>query len=57
MAHLTSPERNVEALKRIPTGRLGTAEDVANAALFSVSGQAQYITGITLNMSEGYVMF
>jgi 3-oxoacyl-[acyl-carrier protein] reductase len=57
MALLTSPERNMEALKRIPAGRFGTPEDVANAALFLVSGQAQYITGITLNVSGGYVMF
>ena len=57
MAHLTSPERNMEALKRIPAGRFGTPEDVAHAALFLVSGQAQYITGITLNVSGGYVMF
>ncbi len=57
MAHLTSPERNIEALKRIPMGRFATPEEVANAVLFLASGQAQYITGITLNVSGGYVMF
>ena len=57
MAHLTSPERNIEALKRIPMGRFATPEEIANAVAFLVSGQAQYITGITLNVSGGYVMW
>jgi len=57
MALLTSPERNKEALKRIPVGRFGTPEEIANAVAFLVSGQAQYITGITLNVSGGYVMW
>ena len=57
MAHLTSPDKNTEALKRIPVGRFGTPEEVANAVLFLVSGDAQYITGITLNVSGGYVMW
>jgi len=56
MAHTTSPERNVEGLKRIPMGRFATPEEVANAVLFLASGEAQYITGVTLNVSGGYVM-
>lgn len=57
MTLLTSPERNREALQRIPIGRFATPEDVANSVLFLVSEEAQYITGITLNVSGGYVIF
>lgn len=56
MTLLTSPERNREALQRIPVGRFGTPEDIANSVLFLASEEAQYITGITLNVSGGYVM-
>ena len=57
MALLTSPERNKEALQRIPVGRFGSPEDIANSVLFLASEESQYITGITLNVSGGYVMF
>lgn len=57
MTQLTSPERNREALQRIPVGRFGTPEDIANSVVFLASEEAQYITGITLNVSGGYVMF
>lgn len=57
MAHTTSSEKNIETMKRIPIGRFATPGEVANAVLFLVSGQAQYVTGITLNVSGGYVMF
>ncbi len=56
MTILTSPERNREALQRIPIGRFGAPEDIANSVLFLASEEAQYITGITLNVSGGYVM-
>jgi len=56
MTLLTSPERNREALQRIPVGRFGTPEDISNSVLFLASEEAQYITGITLNVSGGYVM-
>jgi 3-oxoacyl-[acyl-carrier protein] reductase len=40
----------------IPLGRLGTAEDVALAALFLASGSAAWLTGVTLDVAGGYVM-
>ena len=36
-----------------PLGRVGTPEDVANAALFLCSDQASWITGETLNVDGG----
>jgi 3-oxoacyl-[acyl-carrier protein] reductase len=37
----------------IPLGRLGQAEDVANAACFLASDAASYITGTTINIDGG----
>jgi len=42
--------------ERIPLGRLGTPHDVANAVLFLVSEEANYITGQTLVVDGGMVM-
>jgi 3-oxoacyl-[acyl-carrier protein] reductase len=40
----------------IPLGRLGTPEDVALAALFLASDSAAWLTGVTLDVTGGYVM-
>jgi 3-oxoacyl-[acyl-carrier protein] reductase len=42
-----------EILKRIPLGKLGTAQDVAGVCLFLASEQASYITGQTLIVDGG----
>lgn len=56
MALLTSEEKNREALRRIPMGRFGTPEDVASAVAYLSSDVSEYVTGITLNVSGGYVI-
>jgi len=48
--------RAPEFLARIPLGRLGTPEDVANAALFLASGASAYITGASLVVDGGYLL-
>jgi 3-oxoacyl-[acyl-carrier protein] reductase len=40
----------------IPMGRLGSSEDVANAALFLASSNADYITGEVLRVDGGLAM-
>jgi NAD(P)-dependent dehydrogenase (short-subunit alcohol dehydrogenase family) len=42
---------------KIPLGRIGTIEDIANLALFLASDKASYITGQAINVSGGSVMF
>ena len=40
----------------IPLGRMGTAEDIAETALFLASEGADFITGQVLGVNGGYVM-
>ncbi len=41
---------------RIPAGRLGTPDDIANAVGFLVSEGAGYVTGVTLHVNGGMYM-
>lgn len=51
-------ELDREALqKRIPMGCFGEADDVAKAALFLVSDDASYITGVTLPVDGGWLAY
>ena len=43
-------------LSRIPLGRLGAPDDIANAVLFLASPRAAYITGATLHVNGGMLM-
>jgi 3-oxoacyl-[acyl-carrier protein] reductase len=43
-------------LSTIPSGRLGTALEVAGCAVFLASDEAAYITGHTLNVNGGMAM-
>ena len=40
-------------LGSIPSGRFGTAEEVANAVAFLVSDRASWITGVCLSVDGG----
>ena len=46
--------RNME--RSVPLGRLGTPRDVANAALFLASDEAEYITGTTILVDGGQTL-
>ena len=49
-------ERREEMKRNLPVRRLGTPEDVAQAALFLVSDEASFITGQIININGGYLM-
>jgi len=51
-----SDELKQSALKAIPLGRIGTAEEVANCVAFLASDEAGYITGHVLNVNGGMLM-
>jgi len=51
-----SEELRQKMLANIPLGRLGSADDVAQAVLFFASDQAAYITGQVLTVDGGMVM-
>jgi NAD(P)-dependent dehydrogenase (short-subunit alcohol dehydrogenase family) len=50
------PAREKEMVQRIPLGRVGAPEDIANAILFLASDEASYITGICLDVNGGIAM-
>jgi len=43
----------VAAGTRLPMGRMGRAEEVANLALFLASEASSYVTGCAINMDGG----
>jgi 3-oxoacyl-[acyl-carrier protein] reductase len=56
MTKALSDEQRAALQNQIPMGRLGTAADIASAALFLVSPAAAYITGETLHVNGGMYM-
>ncbi|WP_173934888.1 SDR family oxidoreductase [Chelativorans sp. Marseille-P2723] len=48
-----TPERRAQFRASIPLGRLSTPEDIANAALWLVSDEAEFVTGIALEVDGG----
>jgi len=55
--NLLAPEHPMRTIAgAIPLGRLGTADDVINAAVFLASDEAAYITGANLVVDGGWSM-
>nr|AAT96175.1 putative short-chain type regulator [Pseudomonas viridiflava] len=53
---LMQDERRHAIIEGIPLGRLGAAQDVANAALFLASDLSSYLTGVTLDVNGGMLI-
>ncbi|KAF1054621.1 MAG: 4-formylbenzenesulfonate dehydrogenase TsaC1/TsaC2 [Burkholderia gladioli] len=45
-----TPENRQRFLATIPLGRLSTPQDIANAALYLASDEAEFITGVCLEV-------
>jgi glucose 1-dehydrogenase len=53
----SDPRRANELLKLIPYGRIGEPEDVAKAALWLATDEADYVTGTTLFVDGGMTLY
>ncbi len=56
MTKVLTDEQREGMLSQVPLGRLGAADDIANAVLFLASGGGAYITGETLHVNGGMLM-
>lgn len=52
--HWAQPANLEQINNRVPTGRLGTPEDIGRAAVFLASPDAEYISGISLRVDGGH---
>jgi 3-oxoacyl-[acyl-carrier protein] reductase len=48
-----TPENRARFVATVPLGRLSTPRDVANAALFLASDEAEFLTGVCLEVDGG----
>jgi len=51
------PATRAKMMRRVPLGRSGEVNEVADAVLFLVSDEASYITGTELHVDGGYLAF
>ena len=56
MTDTLSAKQRDNLLNAIPSGRLGSVEDVASVAVFLASDEASYVTGQTLHVNGGMAM-
>ncbi|MCS6780518.1 MAG: 3-oxoacyl-ACP reductase FabG [Geminicoccaceae bacterium] len=56
MTDALDEKQRAALIERIPTGRLGTPEDVAAAVLYLASTEAGWVTGQTLHVNGGMAM-
>ncbi len=54
---LTQEEKDSFKNVIVPVGRLGTPQDIANAITFLCSRESEYITGQTIHVNGGMVMY
>ena len=53
----TTPEAYAALMTLVPYGRIGEPEDVARAAVWLASDQADYVTGTTLFVDGGMTLY
>ncbi|MFN0090513.1 MAG: SDR family NAD(P)-dependent oxidoreductase [Acidimicrobiales bacterium] len=57
MTDQMAPELRAEALARVPLGRFGTAEEMAEGALWLTSDRSRYTTGMILHVDGGMHLY
>ena len=56
MTDKLSEDQKNNIMTQIPAGRMGTAAEIASAALYLASQEASYLTGATLHINGGMAM-
>ena len=56
MTDVLTDEQKGRMVEKIPLGRLGTAEEIAAAAVYLASEEAAYVTGATMHVNGGMAM-
>ena len=56
MTDKLNEEQKTKIMNQIPAGRMGTAAEIASAALYLASSEASYLTGATLHINGGMAM-
>ncbi|NBX66327.1 MAG: 3-oxoacyl-[acyl-carrier-protein] reductase [Proteobacteria bacterium] len=56
MTHVLNDEQKEKLNGTIPMGRMGTADEIAAAAVYLASNEAAYVTGQTLHVNGGMAM-
>jgi NAD(P)-dependent dehydrogenase (short-subunit alcohol dehydrogenase family) len=50
-------ERGVQIIKTVPMARYGKPEEITGAALWLLSDQASFVTGVVIPVDGGYTAF
>ena len=56
MTNKLNEDQKTNIMSQIPAGRMGTATEIASAALYLASSEASYLTGATLHINGGMAM-
>ena len=56
MTDKLNEDQKTNIMTQIPAGRMGTATEIASAALYLASLEASYLTGATLHVNGGMAM-